>query len=239
MNRRRIINICLFCLIGLLLVLQVKLFKVGGKHIQIADIQKLKNELVKEKAELEQIEELIFEYEEIIDNLSKSTDNPENVEEILKNRKDDFNLTSGFTDVRGEGVIIIITDSDRALLKNENPNNLIVHDVDIRNIIDDLRLAGAEAMSINGQRIIFNVTKIFCNGPTIKINDEVFAQPFIIKAIGNRNHLESAINAPEKYGNTLREWGIFVEVNTSINIEIPKYTGSYEKKYLLLDKGGE
>jgi uncharacterized protein YlxW (UPF0749 family) len=102
----------------------------------------------------------------------------------------------------------------------------MVHDVDIRNIVDDLRNAGAEAISINGQRIIFGQTKIYCTGPTVKINDDVFSQPFIMKAIGDRYHMEAAVNAPGQYGHTLRQWGIFVEVNTSVNIEIPAYTGN-------------
>jgi uncharacterized protein YlxW (UPF0749 family) len=230
MNRKEKVTSVLLLVLTLLLVLQYKVFQVGEKYVGISDIARLQNELDKAEAELEILKEQVDTKEKDIALVSYG-EKSESVEDLLEETKVTLEAISGFTDVTGEGVIVIVTDGDRELLDNENPNNLMVHDVDIRNIVDDLRNSGAEAISINGQRIIFGQTKIYCTGPTVKINDDVFSQPFIIKAIGDRYFMEAAVNAPGQYGYVLRQWGIFVEVNTSVNIEIPAYTGSRQLLY--------
>lgn len=213
-----------------LLILQYKVFQSSAKHVALSDIASLQTELNKERAELGLLKEQVIIEKDRVDAFSIGN-NVDQVEELLLETKQNLLTVAGLTDVTGEGIIVIVTDGERELLDNENPNNLMVHDVDIRNIVDDLRNAGAEAISINGQRIIFGQTKIYCTGPTVKINEDVFSQPFIIQAIGDRYHMEAAVNAPGQYGYTLRQWGIFVEVNTSINIEIPAYTGSKRLLY--------
>lgn len=90
----------------------------------------------------------------------------------------------------------------------------------------------ALAIAINGQRVVFNKSNIQCTGPTIKINDQVFAPPYIIEAVGDRKFLESAINAPGSFSESLRSWGVFVEVNTSISVTIPAYEGFVSYEYL-------
>ncbi len=238
MKRKQKITGVLITVLVILLVLQYKVFQISDKYVGLSDIARLQNELSKEKAELEVIKEQVSTQQQNVDSLSMGA-NQEQVENLLFETKNTLMTVSGLTDVTGEGIIVIITDGERELLDNENPNNLMVHDVDIRNIVDDLRNTGAEAISINGQRIIFGQTKIYCTGPTVKINDDVFSQPFIIKAIGDRYFLEAAVNAPGQYGYTLRQWGIFVEVNTSVNIEIPAYTGNRRLLYAEEVKDGE
>jgi uncharacterized protein YlxW (UPF0749 family) len=230
MERKKLTTGVLVLILALLIMVQYKVFQISDKHVGLSDIAKLQTELNREKAELEVLKERVETQRSDV-SLLMSLANEEQVEEMLMETKESLEMVSGLTDVTGEGVIVIITDGERELLDNENPNNLMVHDVDIRNVVDDLRNSGAEAISINGQRIIFGQTKIYCTGPTVKINDDVFSQPFIIKAIGDRYFMEAAVNAPGKYGYLLRQWGIFVEVNTSVNIEIPAYTGNRRLLY--------
>jgi len=141
-----------------------------------------------------------------------------------------YEILLNYTDVEGPGVIVIIDDADRELHYYESENSVLVHDKDVSAIVDELRKAGAEAISINGERIIFNNTRIVCVGPTVLINGEQMTAPFIIKAIGNRKHLEAAINAPDTYAEYLANF-IFVEVNTSVSVEIDKYDGEVIKHH--------
>lgn len=227
------INIFILTLtLGFMIIMQFKLSQSGIKYVSIMDIEKLTLQIETQEIEniilnnqVDQLENKILEFQNsILEN--------GDIESVLRNEIDKYRIISGVESVVGPGVIIIVTDSVRELLEDEDPNNLIVHDLDIQALINDLKNAGAEAIAVNGQRVLPHLTEIVCNGPTVRINDEMYSQPFIIEAIGNRKYLEAAINAPDKYGYILKQWGIFIEVNTSVYLEIPGYIDRYQFKYI-------
>ncbi len=239
--RRRLSSPYIFVLmvtLGLLVALQGKALQTGVKYVPLQQLNDYKAVLESEQAEVEQLKRVVEEKKLKYNEIDNFDGDDERIIDSLQQEIAEMKRISGMTDVEGSGVIVLITDGERDLMENEDPNNIIVHDVDIRTVVDDLWYAGADAISINGQRILFNISDVYCNGPTIKVNNKLFSQPFIIRAIGDRKHLEAAINAPGKYGNTLRQWGIFVEVNTKIYMKIAGYEGDVRYQYLQdLDKG--
>lgn len=221
----------LMFLLGLLLVYQYKSLQSGYKYVMIQDLDNLYYEIANEKALIEQYKASIQKSRDKISEYSLVPDH-ELVQQSLEEELSNVKKLAGLEPLYGQGVIIIISDGERELLENEDPNNVMVHDIDIRNIITDLRNAGAEAISINDKRIIYGRSKIYCNGPTIKVDGSYYAQPFVIKAIGDKTYLESSINAPGQYGNILKQWGVFVEINTSVGIDIAAYEGDLGSLYL-------
>ncbi len=220
-------------LLGILFVMQYRSLSTGVKYMGMKDMYISSIELDAQQAEVDQLkikkEELQAKIQTFEDaKSSRSSD----FETVMEDEIESTRVLSGLTAVEGPGVVIIVSDGTRELNEYEDANVVLVHDIDIRSMVDDLRNAGAEAISINGQRVVFNKSKIQCVGPTIKINDQVFAPPYIIEAIGDRKYLESAINAPGSYSDSLRTWGIFVEVNTSISVSIPAYEGGMNYNYI-------
>ncbi|MBE0450083.1 MAG: DUF881 domain-containing protein [Clostridia bacterium] len=233
MSNKKNVLIFLSVLLGIFIALQVRLVSSGAKYMSIKDMYAFSIELESQKSEIDQLNSKINEIKSQIDAYQTAKDDEEiDYEAFLKSEIESTRKIAGLTNLEGPGVIIIVTDGIRELGENENPNNLLVHDIDIRAMVNDLRNAGAEAISINNERVVFNKSKVQCTGPTIKVNDQVFAPPYIIQAIGDRKFLESAINAPGSYSESLRQWGLFVEVNTSININIPAYYGFVDYQYL-------
>ena len=213
-------------LLGVLMSLQVKTLNSGVKYLSIKDMYTHSIELESQKSELVQLSAKVEALKTQIDAYSTAKEDAEiDYETFLVGEIENIKASAGLTELEGPGVVIIVTDGTRDLIEDEDPNNVLVHDLDIRAMVDDLRNAGAEAISINGQRVVFNKSNIQCTGPTIKINEQVFAPPYIIEAIGDRKFLESAINAPGSFSSALRSWGVFVEVNTSISVTIPAYEG--------------
>ncbi len=157
-------------------------------------------------------------------------------EEILRKDLDFFKKASGMSDVCGEGIIVLLNDGSQKLKKSQDPNSLLIHDEDVKRILFEIRNAGAEAISINGERYIFNYTSVQCNGPTIKIGDKKFSQPFIIKAIGNRRELSEALNNVSSHIYMLKQNGLFVEVNTSVYIEIKAHQNDLVYRYIEEEK---
>lgn len=232
-------TIALVFLLAILLSIQVRAAQDAEKYVSLNEIQTYTQELERESAELNQLVERVRLMTLQISEYENSKAESGGIEEAMINQIEKIKAFSGLKGLEGQGVIVIINDGERELNEFEDPNNVLVHNMDVQNLVDDLRYAGAEAISINDQRFIFGKTEIQCTGPTIRINDEVFAQPFIIKAIGDKHHLESAINAPGSFGQVLRQYGVFLEVYTSVNIEIPAYTGTTRPVFMKATEDGE
>ena len=160
--------------------------------------------------------------------IEKATENNSELEEA-KNQINDGNKIIGLTEVNGSGVVITVADSDIDPNTVINPNDLLVHDIDILKIVNELKNAGAEAISINDQRVILT-TSIICGGNIININGERIGSPFEIKAIGSPEALAN-LSRPGGYLSILKESGIKVSLKKSNNITIPKYSGVLNFKY--------
>ena len=139
------------------------------------------------------------------------------------------NKILGLAEVTGQGVTITLTDSKRDISSTLDPSSLVVHDIDVLSVINELKNAGAEAISINDQRVVPS-TGIICGGNIIDINGEKVGAPFVIKAIGLPEQL-AALERPYGYLDTLESYGIGAELKKSDSITIPKYTGTLTYNY--------
>ena len=188
------------------------------------------DEIVSQVKELStQILKLEWERDELNKKLTAMKEKFEPSEEeisIIENLK----LRAGLTALEGSGVIVRMNDSNREISKGENPNMYVIHDEDILRIINELRAAGAEAISINGQRLIAT-SEIRCAGPTLSVNNVRSAPPFEIIAIGDKNSLENSIKMRGGVEDALKVWGIQIEVHAVENVYIPPYKGDFRHNF--------
>ncbi len=148
----------------------------------------------------------------------------------------EYQVFSGLTKVQGPGLTITIDDGTRPLFAGENINNVLVHDSDVIRIVNDLKGCGAEAIAVNGQRII-HITSISCSGYTIRINGITYARPFVIQAIGNAERMRSVLNSPVGYGTILKDMGILFKTEKSEDLILPAYGGDVRYKYMKVKEG--
>lgn len=139
-----------------------------------------------------------------------------------------INTYLGLTDVEGEGIIITIRDNTTSTL---GIGDDIVHDADLREIVNELKNTGAEAISINGQRIVPSTT-ITCAGTVIQVNNEIVGSPFVIKAIGDQNIINNITRSGGYIYWLVNRYGIDVKVEKSENVKVEKYTGILTNKYV-------
>ena len=149
--------------------------------------------------------------------------------EALKSELEKHRTMSGFTNVEGDGVVIEVADSTT---ENENYNDdeLIVHDSDLRTIVNELFGAGAEAVSINEERIIIN-TPIRCVGNTIMVNNKRCSSPYVIRAIGDADTMETALKIRGGIVDELMDSTISVNITKNAKVKIGKYMGTVELYY--------
>ncbi len=112
----------------------------------------------------------------------------------LRQELDELNKMLGLTEVRGNGLILTVMDNES--ITGPGISKAIVHDEDLRELVNEFKNTGAEAISINGQRIT-NTTAITCSGAIITVNGVKLNSPFEIKAIGNVAAL-NGIKRPRK-----------------------------------------
>ena len=184
-------------------------------------VLKWKEKYDKEVTELEESEKKLEEAR------LKSTQNDETAIQKKKKKKKD-NIILGLTDVTGKGIVLTLKDNNSVSRSTISPiDNIelyLVHASDIVSVLNDLKNAGAEAISINGQRIV-ETTAVYCAGNVLKVNEEKISSPIEIKAIGEPELLYGSMNIPGGYLELMKETGIDVTIKKSDNIKIEKYDG--------------
>ena len=223
---------CMCLLLSLGISIQIKTIKnIGTSTTSTNETEnKLRDEILKTK---EKYDNLYADLEEAEIKLEEERNNATNNNsdlETLKQEITEGNKVLGLTEITGQGIVVVL--SDNQLTANNyifDPNSALVHDMDVIKVINELKNAGAEAISINDQRIVTN-TAIECDGSVVKINGVKIGAPFEIKAIGLPEYLIN-VNRYGGYLMYLEQRGISVTVNKSDKITIPKYTGVIKFEY--------
>lgn len=142
-------------------------------------------------------------------------------------------LLAGLTPVQGPGVIATLTDSKKRLPTMPagiQPPNLI-HDTDINQVINELKAAGAEAISVNGQRLV-TTSAIRTAGPTMLVNNTPQTPPYVIKAIGAPKTLVGALNLRGGGADQLKRFDpAMFSIQQAQTLTLPAYSGSGEPRY--------
>lgn len=216
--------------IGFLLGMQITNESKDFVFININTVASLSNEVNMINQEIKDIKNIIEKSKNELTEFEMLENNEEDISVYLTDEINEIKSVAGYTNLRGEGVMVKLSDNMNDSLGNINYD--LIHDIDVTIIINDLIRSGAEAVSINGKRIL-SKTEVVCIGPLIRVNGEGIAAPFIIKAIGNKDELSAAINAPNTYAYNLKTvYGIGIETMKSNFILIPKYTEKIEFNYI-------
>lgn len=218
-------------ILGLVFALQYQVVKnESGEIITTKKASELAYELrqveeEKEKLllELKEIEEELREYEE---SASLESSYIKNLNEELNK----FKLMAGIIDVEGEGIILTIDNPSVETQYDDYTNNLIYNYEYLLLIISNLNAAGAEAISINGQRYT-NYTEIVPVGSHLNINGVSFVPPFEIKVIGNTQTLQSVINFKGGVVWEMEKLNYKIDIELKDKIEIERYMKPINFRY--------
>lgn len=218
-RRRRNILFAFFFIMGLALMFQIKSEKDRNVFLNRENLRAIELQLLLERSELERLSEYqlrrMGEMEEL-----RTTKDDQNLEELLRRQKRNAMSLGGYATYRGPGLRITLEDSDAEILPSQNPNDFVVHDQDVLNIVNDLRTAGAEVVSIN-QQVLHAGSVIKCSGATITVDGRTFGQPFVIRVIGELEPLNAAVKAKESYAVMISTvYGIRVTVEEHEMMEI-------------------
>ena len=170
-----------------------------------------------------------------IDRLSAAVKNP--ALEDLRSRAKALEEPTGLTALEGPGIRVTLEDAPQTLdpPDGENPNFLVVHQQDIQAYVNALWAGGADAVTLQGQRLI-STTGIKCVGPTVVLDGVPYSPPYVIEAIGDAQAMNTAINTSSatityaQYANDPR-YQLGLDIVDVANVKAEAYAGPVSLRY--------
>lgn len=179
-------------------------------------------------------EETNTKYEDTMNKINEYKEKKESNQEateLLEKELENSNMILGKTTVEGEGVIITLQSGTTKDTDDIEQSADIVAQ-DLIQLVNELRYAGAEAISINDERVI-NMTDIVDIGTKyILVNSNRVTSPYVIKVIGDKKYLQSALNIKNGYVDLKTSEGKNVQVEEKNNIKILKYSSDMSLNYI-------
>ncbi len=186
--------------------------------------EELRRMLTTEKEKNASLYEQVLQMQETIDTYRESIEQTGSAYQGMQMELENAKKLSGLTDVYGPGITVTLEDANAANMVGP-AEYYVIHDSDVRAVVNELLAAGAEAVSINGERVVAT-TAIRCVGPTILVNNVRSSVPFVIKAIGDPLALEGAMNMNGGIVSELRAYQNKVTIQRSDRIDMKAYTGA-------------
>lgn len=232
-NKQAVTIATLISIVAIMLTSTICIQVKSVEEYKKSDIENLRDDELKAQMALykSRYEEAQKQYEDNQNKIQeyKNTENEnEKAAQLIDKELEQTNILLGKTEVKGEGVIVTLKDTD-----------MIGYEAaDIRDLINELKYAGAEAISINGNRVI-NMTDIvdITGGYILMYGSIRISSPYKIKAIGDMTDLSSTLNAKNTgFVDIMKSNEYDITVEQEKNITVEAYSKEIESKYMKEDE---
>jgi uncharacterized protein YlxW (UPF0749 family) len=133
-------------------------------------------------------------------------------------------LGAGLVALRGPGVKVTLDDSQLKDAPSGDVNDLVIHSQDVQAVVNALWRSGAEAVAINGQRLVAT-SAVLCVGNTLLLNGTVYSPPYVVNAVGaDRERFESDALVKQLKSDA-SAFGLRLAVSKESSLEVPAFTG--------------
>lgn len=222
--------------IGLTAFILVMVMFTQFKTVQETDITgietmreaELRTELASWKSRYEEANAKIEETDNKIDEYTNQIESNNDLTALLSDELEEAKMYAGYTNLTGPGIVITLSDTETSQIEA----------YDLITLVNELKNAGAEAISINGERIVSNTditdiayTYIVINTNSMENGVLRISSPYTIKAIGNQKYLESAITVKYGYIDQMEANGKSISYTLDDNVLVEKYKGDLSFKY--------
>lgn len=188
-------------------------------QIENARESELKEKLASWKDKYEDLDEKVQESKQTLNEYKDRKASNQETSELVQKELEQAKQLVGSTDVKGDGIVVTLKD---------NSEMYIYHD-DLIELVNELRLAGAEAISINDKRVVNMTDIVSITDNVILINSERITSPYVVKAIGDQKYLESALNTKTiGFVDKTLNYGKDITLERQNNIKIYRYNKNIE-----------
>lgn len=190
------------------------------------------------QSEQEELRAQIREQEELVQEFQEQDVGSQTMLEELNQRVAAANLSAGLTDVTGPGMVLEISDSRREVPPDGRLTDYIVLVDDVRDIVTALWASGAEAITINRERLVAT-TSISGAGASILVNTTLLSPPFRIEAIGPDGLHDAFLTHPAyigRVGQRVSAYGLEFASEPQGDLTLPAFLGNTSLRWAVPDE---
>lgn len=187
------------------------------------------------QAELDRADSIADEIADLRDDVDGLTDAESSLAGDLPDPAGTTAVASGWVALTGEGIEVRLTDASSTAARPEWATNddLVVHQQDLEGVINALWAGGAEAMSLQDQRVV-STSAFRCIGNVLLLQGRSYSPPYVVRAIGDPDELEAALYASpavETYLQYVDAVGLGWSVSRTDALVLPAYDGPAVLRY--------
>lgn len=139
----------------------------------------------------------------------------------------DVQLWAGTSAVAGPGLEIRLSGSRREAKTDADRQSLLIHDVDLQLVVNALWAAGAEAVAVNGQRLVAT-SPIRAAGETITVNFRPLVPPYTVEAVGGDKREFEGSAVAQRFHQWVGDYGLGFSVKAKSKVDVPAYLGTLQ-----------
>ena len=145
-------------------------------------------------------------------------------ERARASRTADLSAMAGTLAVKGHGLVVHLADSSRTPASSDEASAYRIHDVDIQLVVNALFAAGAEAVSVNGNRLVAT-SPVRAAGATIVVNFRPLTPPYDVTGIGARRAGFDASAIAKRFSRWRSLFGLGFSLREADDLVVPAFTG--------------
>ncbi len=209
----------------------------GGLDLRSSSVTDLDTVVRQERDRTDQLQQRVADLTDEVDALGRSVGDAEVRE--LQQQVRRLSQPAGFEAVRGPALTVTLSDAPAEVIsaateKGEvEAEELVVHQQDIQAVVNALWIGGAEAMTLQGQRVI-STTGIKCVGNTVVLHGVPYAPPYVITAVGGITEMRRALDTSERIAD-YRDYAVAYELGYATRADpvatLPAYDGASELRH--------
>jgi uncharacterized protein YlxW (UPF0749 family) len=239
LNTWRLVAVVVFVLAGTLFVTSG--LAARGLDLRASSVTDLDTVLRQERQRADDLQQRVAALTRDVNALGENVDDAQVSD--LRDQVAALRGPAGFEKVHGPALTVVLSDAPKdkinsAVEKGEvAADQLVVHQQDIQVVVNALWAGGAEAMTLQEQRVI-STTGIKCVGNTVVLHGVPYAPPYEITAIGDLDALRSSLDSSENidgYKTYVDAYDLGYEVSTDEDVTMPAYDGSIDLRYAKAD----
>ncbi len=218
--------------IGLVISIQITTTQGSdqGGLVPVAKAQGYLEELKQVRAEKDAAVQALNELEARLDKIEKEKSDEDFFLKGIVSDLEKYKIAAGVIDVKGPGIVVTVEDPVPTEEFTDEYSVIMLRYELLLSLVNKMKDAGAEAISINGQRIIAT-TEISLAGDNVNINTVPTAPPYIIKAIGNPDTVESTLMIRFGIIEQMKNYGLRINIEKKDEMEVPRYSGIVKYRY--------